>query len=269
MKPSKIGIISHPRIDSCLVSEVADCLKEAGLRLFFDPVSAKKVGRKKTEVNKMLVDVAFVFGGDGTILWVVSRICGNPLILGVNTGKVGYLAEITPNEVKKKIKNIIDGRFWVDERTKLLVDNKFSVLNEVLVISKDPATLLDFRVSLDGVEVAHFRADGVMVSTPTGSTGYSLSAGGPILHPSVSAYIITPLNPFLRAQMPLVVPDDSVTEIELLREDREASLILDGQSAGVIKPTKSVVVCKSNEKVRFIRFSADFKQKQLNVWRNG
>jgi NAD+ kinase len=264
MKLSKIGVISHPRIEAALVSDLVKRLEAAGVRLFFDPVTAKKVNRKKTEVADMRVDLALVFGGDGTILWVVKELRGRPLLLGVNTGKVGYLAETTPKEVGKKINLLLSGKFLVDERMCLSV-GKSKALNEAFVASKEPATLLEFRIRLDGIEVAHFRADGVMVATPTGSTGYSLSAGGPILHPAVGGYIITPSNPFLRGQFPLVVPEDAVAEIELVRDDRDANLILDGQVVKSIRPHQKVAVKKSSETVRFVRFSSDFKHRQLNV----
>lgn len=267
MKPSKIGIISHPRIDAKLVLGLVKTLEKAGMALFFDPVTAKKISRKKTEVASMKIDLAIVFGGDGTILWVVNEVCCKPLILGINTGKVGYLAEAAPEEAAEKIKLLLAGRFSVDERTKLSVNNKFEALNEVFLASKEPATLLEFRIRLDGHPVARFRADGVMVSTPTGSTGYSLSAGGPILHPAVGGYLIIPSNPFLRGQFPLVVPDKAVVEIELLREDRDANLILDGRLEKNIRPHQKIIVKKSKNTVRFVRFSKDFEHKQVNAGR--
>lgn len=267
MKLSKIGIISHPRIEGKLVLGLVKNLETAGMTLFFDPITAKKISRKKTDVANMGIDLAIVFGGDGTILWVVNEVSGKPLILGINTGKVGYLAEAAPEEATEKLKLLLAGKFSVDERTKLCVNNKFEALNEVFIASKEPATLLDFRIRLDGLPVAHFRADGVMVSTPTGSTGYSLSAGGPILHPAVGGYLIIPSNPFLRGQFPLVVPDDAATEIELLREDRDANLILDGRLEKSVLPHQKITVRKSKNTARFVRFSKDFEHKQVNAGR--
>ncbi len=265
MQLSKIGVISHPRIEIELVSMVTEKLTQLGVDLFFDPVTAEKIGREETKITDMKTDLALVFGGDGTILWVADEISGEPLILGVNTGKVGYLAELAPEDVMEKLDLLIKGDFRIDERMKLKVNDKFEALNEVLISSKEPATLLDFRITLDDREIAHFRADGVMVSTPTGSTGYSMSAGGSILHPELKGYIITPINPFLRRQFPIVVPEDSKTKIELIREDRKAGLIIDGRFIEDINPRQKTAVKKAEHKARFVRFSDDCNYNSLTM----
>jgi NAD+ kinase len=267
MKPKKIGIISHPRVDPGFMKKVVARLGGAGVELFFDPVAAKKAAAKPTKVRDMAVDIAVVVGGDGTLLWVAGEIAGEPPLLGVNTGTVGHLAELSPDGFFDHAASLLRGKFSVDSRTKISVGGRFEALNEVLVVSKDPATLLEFRVRLDGVEVARFRADGVMVSTPTGSTGYSMSAGGPILHPDVSAFVITPTNPVLRCQFPIVVPEDSKIELELLREDREAKLIVDGRHAGELSPKDSVRLTKARRCAKFVRFSKNSNYKHVNVGR--
>jgi NAD+ kinase len=267
MKISRIGLITHMRVGGDLASKIADKLSKKGVSVFFDPIAAEKIGREKTEVRDMHVDVAVIAGGDGTILWAVRELPNNPLILGVNVGGVGYLAELKPEDVMDKMGLLFKGRFYVDHRLKLGVDNEFKVLNEALVLSKQPASLLGFKIKLDNIKIAEFRADGVMVSTPTGSTGYSMSSGGSILHPEADVYIITPINPFLREQFPLVVPADSETEIEPTREDRAAQLILDGQPVKEIKPHQRIHVRKSENYVRFVRFSRGFSYDYINIRR--
>ncbi len=266
MQISRLGIITHRRVKDELVREIVDKLSRKGIDLFFDPITAEKINREKTEVKDMQIDLAVIVGGDGTILWAVNELSENPLILGINVGTVGYLAELIPENFMNKLDLLLKGKFYIDNRMKLGIDNEFEVLNEVLILSRQ-ASLLEFKITLNNTEVANFRADGVMVSTPTGSTGHSMSSGGPILHPGVKAYTLTPTNPFLREQAPLVVPEDSETKIELIREDREAQLILDGQVIKKIKPHQMISIKKSEKTTKFVRFSEDFSYKHVNIKR--
>jgi len=264
MQISRIGVITHTRVKGVLARKIADKLSGNGIEAFFDPITAEKINREKTEVKDMRIDLALIAGGDGTILWAVNELANKPLILGINVGKVGYLAELNPENVMDKLDLLLKGKFFIDERMKLKIDNEFEVLNEVLILSRQ-ASLLEFKISIDNIEIAKFRADGVMVSTPTGSTGHSMSSGGPILHPGVKAYIITPVNPFLREQFPLVVPADSETEIELIREGRGAQLILDGRIIKEIKPHKRISIKRAEKTTKFVRFSEDFGYDHINI----
>ncbi|MBN2014210.1 MAG: NAD(+)/NADH kinase [Candidatus Altiarchaeota archaeon] len=235
--------------------KVLDRLAVDGIVLSLDPITAEKIGEEKTDVKDMRVDLAVIIGGDGTILWAINELQKDPLVLGINVGNVGYLTELTPEDVMDKLDLLLKGDYEVEERMKLLVDDRVEALNEVLVVSAEPATLLEFGVRLDNLEIARFRADGVIVSTPTGSTAYSLSAGGALLHPKVKGYVITPVNPFQRKQHPLVVPEDSETTIELLREEREACLIVDGRRVKKIGAHQKISIRKAQHKARFVRFT--------------
>lgn len=267
MKISRIGVITHPRVGEDLAGGIVDRLTNEEMDLFFDPVTAEKINAKKTEVKNMRIDLAVILGGDGTILWAINELSNNPLILGVNVGNLGYLTELTPDDVMEKLDLLLTGKYSVDERMKLVVDDEFEALNEALLICKEPATLLEFRIKIDDVEIAHFRADGVMAATPTGSTAYSLSAGGPILHPRTEGYLITPVNPFQRKQYPVVVPEGSETTVELVREDREANLIMDGRVVKRIRANQRISIRKAEHAARFVRFSDDFNYRLINTER--
>jgi NAD+ kinase len=266
MRISKIGIIAHRRVKPALARKVIRKLSEKGIEMFFDPITAEKIKKKGTDVKEMHVDLAVIAGGDGTILWAASELPGNTPILGIKAGKIGHLAELTLEKFNTKADLLLKGKFFIDERMKLRIDKKFDVLNEAFILSKQ-ASLLEFRIDLNGREVADFRADGVIVSTPTGSTGHSLSSGGAILHPGLGAYIITPVNPFLREHAPLVVPEDHVTGIELTRPDRDAQLIIDGRFVKDIKPHQAISIKKSGKTARFVRFSEDFSYNYVDVKR--
>ncbi len=258
----------HRKVKKELAVEIADKLLKKRIKLFYDPITAEKINVEKTEVKDMRIDLAVIVGGDGTILWAINELPDNPPILGIKTGRVGYLAELNPENITGKLDLLFKGKFYLDNRMKLKIDDEFEVLNEVLVLSRQ-ASLLEFRIYLDGTEITKFRADGVMISTPTGSTGHSMSAGGPALHPKVKAYVITPMNPFLREQFPLVVPGESKTEVEIIREDRDAQIVLDGQLIKEIKPHQKISIKKAENTIKFIRFSKNFSCDHIKIKRRG
>ena len=255
MEILNIGIITHPGVKKEFVWRIVEKLGEDNI--YFDPVAAEKLGRKKTEVGDMKVDLAVILGGDGTLLWSVNELKGNPLILGINTGGVGYLAELNMENALAGIGKLLKGDFFIDERMKLKVDDGYEALNEFVILPESPAALLEFRIMLGGEELTEFRADGVLVSTQTGSTGHALSLGGPIIHPDSRVYLLAPMIPFMRGQASLIIPDSSRIEIKLLRENRGAHLISDGNIIKALKPQSTVSIEKSRRGVKFVRLSGD------------
>ncbi|RLI87774.1 MAG: hypothetical protein DRO76_01815 [Candidatus Altiarchaeales archaeon] len=265
MEISRIGIIAHPEVKKEFVQKIVKKLRKKDIHLYFDPIAAGKIKEKKTNVGDMRVDLAIILGGDGTLLWSVNELKSNPIILGINTGRVGYLAELKAENAIKGIEKLLRGEFFIEERMKLIANNRYEALNELAILPKRPASLLEFRINLDQEKIAEFRADGVLVSTQTGSTGHSLSLGGPIIHPEARVYLISPMVPFMREQAPLIVPDSSKTEIALLRKNRDAYLVLDGNIVKIIKSQSKVSIEKSKNKVKFVRFPKNKKKGDVDT----
>jgi NAD+ kinase len=167
-------------------------------------------------------DLAIVVGGDGTLLSAARVLVqfGIPLI-GINLGRLGFLVDISPSDAGAKLDEILDGRYSADERFLLRakifrsgrVIHEQTAVNEVVVHSWNAASMIEIETSINGVFLNSQRSDGLIVSTPTGSTAYALSAGGPIVHPTLKAIVLAPVNPHTLTNRPIVVADDSVVEI--------------------------------------------------------
>jgi NAD+ kinase len=179
-----------------------------------------------------------VVGGDGTLLSAARSLAGTPRpILGINLGGLGFMTETGPEEAESVLGEILAGRYSVGRRMTLeatLVRGRRAVarqvvLNDVVITKSALARMIDLEVSIDGTEVTTYRADGLIVSTPTGSTAYSLSAGGPIIHPEMTALLIAPICPHTLTMRPLVVPAEARVEVRLATRDSEVYLTLDGQ----------------------------------------
>ena len=255
MEITRIGIISHPEVGKELLRRIIKKLRQKECLLYFDPLAAEKTGEKPTKTKDMRIDLAIIFGGDGTLLWSVNELRNRPAILGINTGRVGYLTEISADQACKYVDKLFKGEFFIDERSKLKVNDKYEVLNEMVILPQRPASLLEFRVSLDGEKITEFRADGVIVATQTGSTGHSFSSGGPIIHPNAKTYLITPMIAFMREQHPLVVPDNMTTTIEMLGKKKDIYLIFDGNTVKKMPHSGAISVKKSENTAKFIRFT--------------
>ena len=193
-----------------------------------------------------LADALVVLGGDGTLL-AASRLLEKPIpVLGVNFGSLGFLTEITLAELYPTLAGVLEGRYQHEERRLLRARRAppgpprvtADVLNDVVITKAGPSRIIELEVSVDGVFVSSFRADGIIVSSPTGSTAYNLAAGGPILHPTLPAIVITPICPHMLTNRPLVVSDESRIELRL-RAAREVDVYaaLDGQETLRASPT--------------------------------
>jgi NAD+ kinase len=183
-------------------------------------------------------DLILVLGGDGTMI-ATARTLGNVEVpvLGVNYGGLGYLAEFRIEEMFSALESILAGNYALESRLMLEVELRRGeelvtnnrVLNDVVVNKSALARIIEIETYLNEQFVNSFRADGLIVSTPTGSTAYNLSAGGPIIYPSMNAVVITPICPFTLSNRPIVVPDDSVIDVRLMTKNEEVALTLDGQ----------------------------------------
>jgi NAD+ kinase len=183
-------------------------------------------------------EMLVVLGGDGTLLSVARLIKGRDVpILGVNLGSMGFLSEVTIEEMFPALEQILDGNYRVDRRMMLKAQilrgdtciQEQSLLNDVVVNKSALARILTLEVRVDGNYLTTFQADGLILSTPTGSTAYSLAAGGPIIYPSLPSILLTPICPHTLTNRPIILPVDSTVEVTLRSEERDAYVTLDGQ----------------------------------------
>jgi NAD+ kinase len=209
-------------------------------------------------------DLCVVLGGDGTLIHSSYVLAGRPVpILGINLGALGFLTEVPHGDVYPMLERVLAGDFEVVPRMKLrvhlhrgptaekMVDAE--VLNDVVINKGALARIADLEASLGDVYITTYKADGVIVSTPTGSTAYSLSANGPILYPTMHAVIVTPICPHTLTQRPIVVPDDCEISLRLRSETAEMYLTLDGQTGLPMLPGDRVQIKQSKNKVLLIK----------------
>lgn len=199
-------------------------------------------------------DLIVVLGGDGTMI-STARLVGDAdvLVLGVNYGSLGYLTDFRIEEMFPALEAIFRGEYDIDRRVMLHAEHwrgeemlaSGRVLNDVVINKAALARIIEVDVSLNGLFVNSFRADGLIVSTPTGSTAYNLSAGGPIIYPSMNAVVLTPICPFTLTNRPIVIPDDAVIELELKQENEGVVLTLDGQIGYTMHAADIVRIRKS------------------------
>jgi NAD+ kinase len=207
-------------------------------------------------------DLLVVLGGDGTLIHGARLLKGRPTpILGVNLGSLGFMTEIPVDEVFSTLEDVLAGQFRTESRLKLLcrvyrngeVIAEDEVLNDVVINKGALARIADHEMSIDGQYVTTYKADGVIISTPTGSTAYSLSAGGPIVHPAVDGMIVTPICSHALTQRPLVIPGEKVITIDLTRGVEDVYVTLDGKSGYPMQPNDRVEVMRSSNRAFLIR----------------
>ena len=206
------------------------------------------------------VDFVISVGGDGTLLDTVTHVGDKEFpILGINIGRLGFLATVSQDKIKEALDALYQRQYSDDYRTLVAVDKDFSAdglnfaLNDLTIIKKDTSSMIGVHAYVDGAYLNAYWADGLIVATPTGSTGYSLSCGGPVLAPQSSNLIITPISPHNLTVRPLVIPDDSVITVEIEDRDENRLLSLDSRSYPVTTHEK-ISICKANFRVRLVKF---------------
>ncbi len=212
------------------------------------------------------LDLAVSLGGDGTMLRTVAMVAPSGVpILGINVGHLGYLTECEPDDLEHALERFFDGRFSIEERMTLEVatGGKFPLvhaLNEAWIEKSMPGHTIHVRLSIAGAEFTTYAADGLIVSTPTGSTAYNLSVRGPIVSPTMLAMIVKPVSPHQPFDFPLVVAADEEVRVEVL-EGRRATLLVDGQTIGELD-AGDLLVCRGGaHRARLVRFGErDFHQ---------
>jgi NAD+ kinase len=207
------------------------------------------------------VDLLIVLGGDGTLLAAARSLGGHDVpILAVNLGGLGFLSSVTLDELYPVLEMIVAGEHRTSERmmldAEIIHSNKpaerQTALNDAVANKAALARMLDFDVHVDHHHVGRYRADGLIVATPTGSTAYSLAAGGPIIHPDLDAFVITPICPHMLTNRPLVVPDTAHVGLDFSASGEPVYLTLDGQLGFQLQPQDRVVITKAATKVQVV-----------------
>jgi NAD+ kinase len=221
-------------------------------------------------------DLMVVLGGDGTLLGVAREIgvLEKP-ILGINLGGLGFLTEVSTDEALPTLAKVVEGDYAVDGRIMLHAAvhrdgagdsavEEFSALNDVVIVKRTVGHMLELDVVANHIPFCTYRADGLIVATPTGSTAYALSAGGPIVYPSLRVIVLAPICPHTLSNRPVVLPDSFELKIRLKADDQGAMLTCDGQESAGLGPTDTILITRGKFAVRLIRSA----HPSFEIWRD-
>lgn len=259
MPIGKIGVIANARKEKApeCINRLRSWVRERGIEVLLEKEIAEKMGEAggidRRELGA-LVDLVIVFGGDGTLLMAARSVrTFHVPILGVNLGSFGYLTVVNLNEMRDVLERILEGDYRTDSRMMLDVAfhnadglaGQYSVLNDIVINRGNLSRMVEVETIVDDRYLTTYRADGLIISTPTGSTAYSLSAGGPIVSPRLDSFIINPICPHTLTNRPVILPGDARLRALLWTKDQGALLTLDGQISVTMKPGDSIHVEKS------------------------
>jgi NAD+ kinase len=247
-----------------LTEELADYLTKKGLKVYIEDTLAGKVATKEEMVplSKMKTDFLITIGGDGTIFRTcISVPKPEPPILAINMGVRGFLTEVEPKDACEAVEKILRGDYKIEKCAKLSVkageETLPDALNDVVISAGEPSCILNAQICKDGKPILKCQADGLIVATPTGSTGYSLSARGPVLDLAVDAFVVTPICSLIVFPS-LVFPADSTITVNVFRP-KEALVLIDGKYRKLVNDNSPILkVTVSKNVTSFIRFETDF-----------
>jgi NAD+ kinase len=275
-----VGVIAKARLDRAAshLAQIASWLEERQLTPVFDPDTAVLAASAGTAARFRIVDkddlprqvdMIVVLGGDGTLLGTAGRIAkadSDIPILGVNFGSLGFLTEVTLPEIFTSLETAVNGTAQTEERMMLHVTVEAGgrgladriVLNDVVVTQGALSRIIELSVSVDGESMMRVKADGLIIASPTGTTAYNLSAGGPIVHPQVDGLTITPIAPHTLTNRPVVVAGSSEIRIQPLSHDDQSEVFatFDGQALIPLKSDHIVTVRRAEKRLRLIRASS-------------
>ncbi len=260
LKYKKIGLIAKPHKDVVrYLDEAVSVLEELGAECILGTIAAEMLGREngvKRELVCGLSDLVILIGGDGTFLSIAeSAVKAGIPIAGFNLGTLGFLTELKKESISTSVLKLVRGEFRISQRKLVEVDfgNEISMsLNDVVFSKGDIARIIKLQLEIDNIEVSEIRADGLIISTPTGSTAYSLSAGGPILAPEVNGLVITPICPHSLTFRPFVIPDSSEIRVTLCSDSDNVVITLDGQKVIPMNTNDAVVIRTGREKLKMV-----------------
>lgn len=265
---SRVGLICDEGKDETLIyaEEASAYLRSKGIEIFRPDMD-----------GPLTADALISFGGDGTLLRSVQYAVKDDIpLLGLNLGTLGFLTEEKPDDLRVILDVLIRQQYSMDSRRLLAITNgssgeQFVALNDAVVTRGGYARLISVEVTVDGERIGRFTADGIIVSSPTGSTGYSLSAGGPVVAPAVECMVITPVCAHTMQRSPYIVPVDAEVTIEMLKERRhEAVLQVDGRNKCRLDAGSRITITDARKSVRLIRLKPyhffSLTLKKLNEW---
>ena len=264
-----VGIISRPRREdiALVVPPLVSWLQAHGAEVTCDSETSDCLGQvaipaRKREELPGCTDLLIVLGGDGTLL-SAARLAANRKvpILAVNLGGLGFLTTVSQDEIYSILEEIFSGKHRVSERVMLEAEivragdvvRRQIALNDAVLNKAALARIMDLELHVDGEYVTTYKADGLILSTPTGSTAYSLAAGGPIVYPIVEAFVVTPICPHTLTNRPLVIPDSATIEVDFKAGDDAVFLTLDGQIGIELMRGDHIRVRKAAEKLHLVR----------------
>ncbi|HUJ31327.1 MAG TPA: NAD(+)/NADH kinase [Candidatus Acidoferrum sp.] len=263
-----VGIACKPikEVVCSVVPPLIAWLREHKIEVLVDKetqacIDSERPGLPRTSLGEK-VDLLVVLGGDGTLLSAARALHGHAVpILAVNLGALGFLTSVTLDELYPVLDQVLAGKHRTSDR--MMLEARISregtpgepqtALNDAVVNKSAIARMLDFDVYVDKDHVGRYRADGLIVATPTGSTAYSLAAGGPIIHPNLDVLVITPICPHMLTNRPLVVPGAAHVEVDFTASEDPVYLTLDGQTGLQLAPKDRVTITKSSSKVKLVR----------------
>lgn len=239
----RVGVFAkrnHPEAVE-IAREVTNWLQERGIEVFPDKALAEDLGTLQGYPGgsiPAMVNLIVVLGGDGTLISVARKVGDlRTPILGVNLGSLGFLTEITLQEIFPVLEQVVRGDFTVSSR--MMLDavvrregrevGRYRVLNDVVINKGALARIIDMEASVDDVYLTTFKADGLIISTPTGSTGYNLAAGGPIIYPDLDCLVMAPICPHMLTNRPIIVSDKAIIRVEVKFQDQDVVFTADGQ----------------------------------------
>ena len=256
----KIGILYHPMNESAreLAKKLEKTLTNKGVAIWLCSSWNVESARTKTDGTELILSI----GGDGTILRAAQAVIpGKTPITGINLGNLGFMTELSVAEIEDELYRILDGEGWIDERFLLEAEvvlekggphHKYYALNDVVIARGSVVRVIYVTVSIDGALLTTYKADGVILATATGSTGYALAAGGPILPPHSKDFLLLPIVPLLSAKYTVVLPSDSRVQLSV-QAVHPATLSIDGHTNLPLNSGAVIRVRHSRQKIRFLR----------------
>ncbi len=264
---TRVGLVARYDVGEAVATalELAEWLERRGLSVSLDAESAALSGYAGEPYDAdQPYDLVVVLGGDGTLLGTARNLAGRAPILGVNLGRLGFLTELKRGELYTRLGRVLAGDFQLEERSLLQVEVLrpgeppvgYRALNDAVIAKVLVGKIIALNLRIDGQLVASYRGDGLILATPTGSTAYNLSAGGPIVDPVLPVVMVTPICPHTLSLRPMVVPDTRELEVEVVgRADEQGYLTLDGQEGAALGIEDRVRVSRCAERIQLVKAS--------------